>query len=80
MQRLAAVWYIGTMEHPTGTKGTFIHPSLPRMGSMTGRIDHGPHGSVFLPDGKYHTKLFDLYDVEGEEGLFLEQGTFTPAL
>jgi hypothetical protein len=58
-----------------GTKGTFTHPSLPSMGAMTGTIEEG----LFIPDEGHHDELFRLYGVEGESGLFLEQGTFTPA-
>jgi hypothetical protein len=67
------------MEQPTSTHGTFVHPSLPRVGTMTGRVKEGPSGPVFLPDEAFHDRLFDLYGLEPEEGLFLEQGTFTPA-
>ena len=67
------------MEHPTGTKGTFTHPALPKMGAMTGEVEHGSDGSLFLPDEEYHDRLYRLYDVEGEAGLYLEEGTFTPA-
>jgi hypothetical protein len=63
-----------------GTKGTFVNPSMPRMGKMHGHVEvDGDSSVLFIPDRKYNTKLFDLYDVEGEAGLFIEQGTFTPA-
>lgn len=71
--------YIGTMDNTTtpikGTRGTFTHPDLPRMGKMTGTIGED---KVFLPDEKYHHKLFDLYGVEALEGLLLDGGGFVP--
>jgi hypothetical protein len=63
------------MNDATTLKGTFVHPSLAKVGPMTGHIE----GDVFIPDEKFHTPLYKFYGVEAEEGLFLDQGTFTPA-
>lgn len=67
------------MNNATKTKGTFVHPRLPKMGTMTGYITTERGEVVFMPDEKYHDKLFNLYDVEALEGLYANQGTFTPA-
>jgi hypothetical protein len=63
------------MNNATTTKGTFVHPSLPKMGTMTGYA----RKDVFIPDVKFHTPLYKFYGVEALEGLYLDQGTFTPA-
>ena len=73
--KFRAVWYTKTMEHPTGTTGTFYHPSLSQIGTMTGAIED----DLFIPDEEFHDRLFHIYGVEGEAGLFLEQGVFTAA-
>jgi hypothetical protein len=49
------------------------------MGTMTGYVTTSRGELVFMPDAKYHDKLFNLYDVEALEGLYVNQGTFTPA-
>lgn len=67
------------MDIATKTKGTFVHPRLPKMGTMTGYVTTSRGELVFMPDAKYHDKLFNLYDVEALEGLYVDQGTFTPA-
>jgi hypothetical protein len=67
------------MNNATTTKGTFVHPQLPKMGTMTGHVVTERGELVFMPDEKYHDKLFNLYDVEALEGLYVNQGTFTPA-
>jgi len=56
-------------------KGTFVHPNLPKVGTMTGYAVK----DVFIPDTKYHTPLYKLYGIEALEGLYLDGGTFTPA-
>lgn len=63
------------MNDTTTLKGTFVHPDLAKVGPMTGHIED----DVFIPDTKFHTPLYKYYGVEALEGLYLDQGTFTPA-
>ena len=67
------------MDNATTTKGTFVHPRLTKMGTMTGHTVTERDVLVFMPDEKYHDKLFDVYGIEALEGLYVDQGTFTPA-
>ncbi len=60
---------------PSAPRGTFVHPSLTKVGPMTGYV----RKDVFIPDAQYHTPLYKYYGVEALEGLYLDQGTFTPA-
>lgn len=61
-----------------GTRGVFTHPHLRKMGTMTGHVEFDPFcgETLFMPDEKYHTRLDNLYGIEGEAGLFFEEGTF----
>lgn len=61
-----------------GTRVTFSSPKLKAMGVMVGAIEDGSDGVVFLPDEKHHDKLYDVYGVEGEEGLYLDGAVVVP--
>lgn len=67
------------MNNATKANGTFVHPQLTKMGTMTGHVVTERGILVFMPDEKYHDKLFDVYGIEALEGLYVNQGTFTPA-
>ena len=66
------------MANDTATKGTFVHPKLTKVGTMTGHVKAN-EPDVFFPEEQFHTPLFDHYGIEALEGLYLDQGTFTPA-
>ena len=67
------------MEYTNGTKGTFSHPELPKMGTMTGVIENDREGTLFIPDLEFHDRLYKIYWIEPEAGLGIDGGIFTPA-
>lgn len=60
-----------------GTRVTFSSPKLKAMGVMGGVIEAGGDGRVFIPDGVHHDRLYDVYGVEAEEGLYLDGAVVT---
>lgn len=59
---------------------TYVHPSLPGCGPMTGvvAVDEWGGCETFFPDPQHHASLLSLYGYEPEAGLFLEGATVTP--
>ena len=83
MQNSSRERYTLTMDNKSAplVRGTFTHPSLPKMGRMTGHVEFDPFcgETLFIPDAEYNEKLQDLYNIEAEAGLFLEEGNFSPS-
>ena len=66
---------------PAPRRVTYVHPSLPGCGPMTGivAVDEWGGCETFFPDPQHHASLLSLYGYEPEAGLFLEGATVTPS-
>lgn len=55
-----------------GAAATYSHPSFPRLGTITGKIAMEDGELMFMPDAKFHDKVYAVTGQEPLEGLYVD--------
>lgn len=55
-----------------GTRATYSHPDFPALGTITGVIEMDNDEMLFMPDEKFHDKVYRITQQEPEAGLYID--------